>query len=84
MIFPGVSALSPSGGRDVAGRYPTALVAGEVAPEAVMSSATLGSNLSGRSHCAWEDETRFGVQICVEARLRAQRRFRARRGGSYR
>jgi hypothetical protein len=43
MVGPGVSAISPSGGRVVADRYPTTLAAGEVAPEAIMSSATLGS-----------------------------------------
>ena len=43
MAGPGVSAISPSGGRVVADRYPTTLAAGEVAPEAVMLLATLGS-----------------------------------------
>jgi hypothetical protein len=46
MVGPGVSAISPSGGRLVADRYPTTLAAGEVAPEAVMLLATLGSTLA--------------------------------------
>ena len=46
MVGPEVSAISPSGGRVVADRYPTTLAAGEVAPGAVMSLAALGSTLA--------------------------------------
>jgi hypothetical protein len=84
MFGPRVSAISPSGGRVVADRYPTTLATGEVAPEAVMLLATLGSTLA-------VDRLRLGKmkpgsarQIPIEAPLPEQCLFRARRGGSYR
>ena len=84
MVGPGVSAISPSGGRLVADRYPTTLAAGEVAPEAVMLLATLGSTLAVERLRLGKTKPWLGVQIPIEAPLPEQCLFRARRGGSYR